>query len=162
VQGEQLGAVGFTADGSVLVAGDRTGRVALWDGAVHGREGVLRNVFPAPLGDTPEAVGALAVSPDGATLAVGGDAGSVQLWDVATRQPLGGLLTTPGDGIESLAFAPDGTTLYVAGTHVPLQRYVVDPGHAAEQVCARAGGDLSPAQWHTYVPDAPYRRVCDG
>ncbi|MEU0726352.1 hypothetical protein [Streptomyces sp. NPDC006140] len=122
---------------------------------------MLRNVFPAPLGEAAEAVSALALSPDGRTLAVGGDAGSVQPWDVATRQPLGGPLTTPGESIDSLAFAPDGTTLYAGSPHVPLQRYVVDPERAVTEVCARTGSTgLARTQWHTYVPDAPYRRIC--
>jgi WD40 repeat protein/transcriptional regulator with XRE-family HTH domain len=163
VQGDEIGALAFASDGSRLAAGDQTGRVALWDGSLRHRAGVLRNVFPAPLGDTAEAVSALALSPDGRTLAVGGDAGTLQLWDIATRQPLGGPLTTPGESIGSLAFSSDSGTLYAAGDHVPLQRYAVDTSRAGGRVCARAGGTgLTRAQWRTYVPDAPYRRVCGG
>ncbi|MFI9828188.1 WD40 repeat domain-containing protein [Streptomyces sp. NPDC051913] len=161
VQGDQIGALAFSADGALPAVGDQTGRVALWDGAVEHRAGILRNVFPAPRGDTPEAVTALAFSHDGRTLTVGGDAGGVQLWDVPSRQPLGGPLTTPGERIESLAFAADGGTLYAGSPHVPLQRYVVDPERAARTVCARAGGaGLTRARWTTYVPDVPYREVC--
>lgn len=161
-QGAQTGAAAFSADGSLLAVGDASGRVTLWDGTVSRRAGVLRNVFPAPLGPTtPEWVSAVAVSPDGRMLAVGGANGSIQLWDVATRQPLGTPLTTPGDGIESLAFSPDGTTLYAGGLYVPLQRYVLDPERAVERICARAGTGLTPGQWRTYLPSAPYRRVCE-
>jgi len=161
VQGDRIGALVFAPDGSRLAAGDLAGRVALWDGALEHRAGVLRNVFPAPLGDTAEAVSALAVSPDGRTLAVGGDAGTLQLWDIATQQPLGGPLTTPGDAIASLAFSPDSTTLYAAGAHVPLQRYSIDPTRTITRICSRiGGGDLTQTQWHTYVPEAPYRKVC--
>ncbi|MGW1720416.1 nSTAND1 domain-containing NTPase [Streptomyces sp. NPDC002156] len=161
VQGNRIGALAFAPDGSRLAAGDQTGRVSLWDGALKNRAGVLRNVFPTPLGDTAEAVSALAVSPDGRTLAAGGDAGTLQLWDIATQQPLGGPLTTPGDAITSLAFDPDSTTLHAAGAHAPLQRYTIDPARAVTRICARTGGaDLTPAQWHTHVPDAPYRKVC--
>ncbi|WP_329213919.1 hypothetical protein OG352_02735 [Streptomyces sp. NBC_01485] len=163
VEGEGIGALAFAPDGSRLAAGDETGRVTLWDASVQHRAGVLRNVFPAPLGDYPEAVSALALSPDGRTLAVGGDAGTLQLWDTATRQPLGGPLTTPGEPVGSLAFSSDSTTLYAAGTHVPLQRYTIDPARAVTLVCARTGGtDLTRAQWDTYVPDVPYRKVCGG
>ncbi|MCH5672495.1 nSTAND1 domain-containing NTPase [Streptomyces gilvus] len=162
VQGEETGALAFTADGSLLAAGDLTGRVALWNGDLGHRLGILRNVFAVPLGTTPEGVSALAFSPDGRTLAVAGDAGSLQLWDVATQQPLGSPLTTPGEEIDSLAFSADGTTVYASSAHVPLQRYAVDPARAVERVCARAGGvGLTAAQWRTYVPDAPYRKVCD-
>lgn len=162
VQGDHISALAFSPDGSRVAAGDRTGRVALWDGDLRRRAGVLRNVFPAPLGGgTPEAVSALALSPDGHTLAVGGDAGTVQLWDTTTQQPLGGPLPSPGERIASLAFSPDSTTLYAGGAHVPLLRHTVAPGRTITQICARAGNeDLSRGEWATYVPDAPYRKVC--
>ncbi|WUB77363.1 hypothetical protein OG734_24055 [Streptomyces sp. NBC_00576] len=161
VQGDEIGALAFAPDGSRLAAGDQSGRVTLWDGTLEYRAGVLRNVFPSPLGETAEAVSALAVSPDGRTLAVGGDAGALQLWDIATQQPLGGPLTTPGDAIASLAFSQDSTTLHAAGTHAALQRYSIDPAQAVTRICARTGeADPTPAQWHAYVPDLPYRKVC--
>ncbi|UUU32759.1 hypothetical protein JIX56_24290 [Streptomyces sp. CA-210063] len=161
VRGDDIGALAFAPDGSRLAAGDQTGRVTLWDGTLKHRAGTLPSVFPTSLGDTAEAVSALAISPDGRTLAVGGDAGTLQLWDIATQQPLGGPLTTPGDAITSLAFSPDSTTIHTAGTHVPLQRHTIDPARAVTQICARTGdADLTPAQWHAYVPDAPYREVC--
>ncbi|MET8976436.1 hypothetical protein ABZX85_12550 [Streptomyces sp. NPDC004539] len=155
-QGDETGALAFTRDGSLLAVGDRTGRVTLWDGNLRHRVGILRVL-------TPGGVGALAFSPDGRTLAVGLDTGGLQLWDTATQQPLGGPVTTPGEEITSLAFAGDGTTLYASSAHVPLQRYPVDPATAVGRVCARAGGaGLTRAQWRTYAPDAPYRRVCGG
>jgi WD40 repeat protein/transcriptional regulator with XRE-family HTH domain len=169
VQGEELGALAFSPDGSRLAAGDQTGRVALWDGTLRQRAGVLPSVFPtlpegisdSLLGDTSEAVSALAVSPDGSTLAVGGEAGTLQLWDIATQQPIGGPLTTPGEAIDTVAFAKDSSTVYAGSAHVPLQRYTIRPSEAVESVCARAGGgDLTRAQWRTYVRDVPYRELC--
>lgn len=161
VRGDEVGALAFDRSGTLLAAGDVSGRVALWDGELRRRSGVLRNVFPSPVGDTPEAVGALAVSPDGRTLAVGGDAGTLQLWDVATQQPLGGPVPTAGEGIQSVSFSADSTTLYVAAPHVPLQRYAVDPARAVDRVCARAAGGLTRDQWRTYAPETPYRTTCD-
>ncbi|MDW8805803.1 hypothetical protein P1P68_13675 [Streptomyces scabiei] len=160
IHGSETAALAFSPDGSRLAVGDYTGRVALWDSTLRHRTGILRNVFPTPLGDTPEAVSALAFSPDGATLAVAGDAGTVQLWDTATQQPLGGPLTTPGEAVDSLSFSFDSTTLYVAGDHVPLQRYTIDATQAVTRVCTRAGADLTRTQWHAYAPEVPYRRVC--
>ncbi|AZQ36288.1 hypothetical protein EJ357_24860 [Streptomyces cyaneochromogenes] len=161
VEGNSLGALAFSPDGSRLAAGDMTGRVILWDGDLRHRVAVLPNTFRPRIGSRLEAVSALAFSPDGRTLAVGGSNGGLQLWDVPTGQRIGGLLTTPGDAVYTLAFDARGTTLYAGSAHVPLQRYDLDPAHALSRVCARTGGSgLSPAQWQTYVPDAPYRRVC--
>ncbi len=164
VQHDGIGAIAFAPDGSRLAAGDWTGRVAIWDGDLRHRAGILRNVFLAPVdpsSDSAETVTALAFSPDGSTLAVGGNAGTVQLWDIATQQPLGPSLPTPGGSIDTLAFSPDSTMLYAGGEHVPLQRYVVDPDRAVSLVCARAGNtELTRAQWRTYAPDRLYRRIC--
>jgi len=139
-------------------------RVAIWDGGLRHRAGILRNVFSAPTDPSTgsaETITSLAFSPDGSTLAVGGDAGTVQLWDISTQQPLGPPLPTLGESVDTLAFSPDSTMLYAGGKHVPIQRYVVDPDRAASLVCSRAANtELTRAQWHTYVPDRPYRRVC--
>ncbi|MFI6936691.1 helix-turn-helix domain-containing protein [Streptomyces sp. NPDC050287] len=159
--GEEIVAVAFSPDGSRAAVGDASGRVALWDGDLTHRLGVLPNVFPdPPANGSPEAVGALAFSPDGGTLAVAGDSGSLQLWDTAGQQPLGSGLTTPGDAITSVAFTPNAATLYATSAHVPLQHYPVNPSYAATWICARTGTTLSPAQWHTYIPEAAYRSVC--
>ncbi|MFF6783504.1 helix-turn-helix domain-containing protein [Streptomyces sp. NPDC012510] len=164
VQREGIGAIAFAPDGSGLAAGDWTGRVAVWDGDLRHRAGILRNVFLTPVdpsSDSAELITTLAFSPDGGTLAVGGDAGTVQLWDIATQQPLGPSLPTSGEGVDTLAFSPDSTTLYAGGARVPLQRFVVDPDRAVSLVCSRAGNtELTRAQWHTYLPDQPYQRVC--
>ncbi|MGW8356860.1 hypothetical protein [Streptomyces wedmorensis] len=37
---------------------------------------------------------------------------------------------------------------------------VIGPARAVTEVCRRAGGTLSPAEWRTYQPGIPYRKVC--
>ncbi|MET9970929.1 hypothetical protein ABZZ80_34730, partial [Streptomyces sp. NPDC006356] len=159
-QGEGVTGLAFTADGSRLAVGDLSGRVALWDGDLRHRMGVLSDAFPGSPADSPETIGALAMSPDGRTLAVAGDAGTLQLWDIETRKPLGDPLPTPGEAIESLAFGSDNRTLYASGAHVPLQRYVVDPDRMVRQVCARVGTELPRALSPGIVPDTRYREAC--
>ncbi|MFF7644412.1 helix-turn-helix domain-containing protein [Streptomyces canus] len=160
--GEEIEAVAFSADGSRVAVGDASGRVALWDGSLSHRLGVLPSPFlvTSVTGRPPQAVSALAFSPDGSTLAVASEGGMLKLWDTAGQQPLGSGLTTAGETITSLAFTPDGTALDAASPHVPAQHYSVDPAYAATQICARTKTTLSPAQWHTYIPEAAYRSVC--
>ncbi|SER12285.1 WD40 repeat [Streptomyces sp. yr375] len=157
-EGREVRALAFSPDGTRLAVGDSSGRVALWDGGVQHRTGVLT-------AGTPEAVTALAFAPDGRTLAVGGAHGALQLWDTASQQPLGTGLPTPGEEIESLAFSRDGDTVYASSAHVPLQSYPISPRQALTRICDITGpsggsGGLTRSEWNTYIPDAPYRRIC--
>ncbi|WP_159393344.1 hypothetical protein [Streptomyces rimosus] len=58
------------------------------------------------------------------------------------------------------AFARDGSALYAASQHVPLTRYHIAPDALVAEVCHRAGGSLSRADWETYIPEVAYRKVC--
>lgn len=97
---------------------------------------------------------ALAFSSDGAPLVMGG---AVQPWDVASQRLLGTELPTSDDAV-----GRDGAAVYVAGAHIPLQSYPIVPDRAVALVGERAGGGLTKAWWRIYVPDAPYRSICDG
>ncbi|WP_329223536.1 hypothetical protein OG352_39235 [Streptomyces sp. NBC_01485] len=153
-EGREISALAFSPDGTRLAVGDASGRVALWDGDVRRRTGVLT-------AGAPEAVTALAFAPDGRTLAVGGTHGTLRLWDTASQQPLGTGLPTPGEEIESLAFGRDAGTVYATSAHVPLQSYPIAPQQALTRICDIAGPTgLSRSEWKTYIPDAPYRGIC--
>ncbi|MFD4656339.1 WD40 repeat domain-containing protein [Kitasatospora sp. NPDC058444] len=145
----------FSADGRYLAAGERAGRVTLWDGGLGHRLGVLTR---ADLGSAPAT--ALAFSPDGRTLAVAYQDNVVQLWDLDSRLPVGSPFPTAGDGVHDLAFSSDGVRLHVAGEHAPLQRIDTAPAAAATTLCRRAGGGLAREDWHTYLPTVPYRATC--
>lgn len=157
---DAAGVLAYSPDGGRLAVGDSAGGVTLWDGDVTTRRGSLVGTQNAARRGTVEAVTALAFSPDGATLAVAGDGGTLQLWDVASGQPLGSPLPTPGDGIVAVTFTPDGRTVRSVGAHSGIRSTAVDPGRLTKAVCGRAGGGLSRAEWKSYVPDLPYRKVC--
>ena len=42
-EGQGISALAFGPDGPLLAVGDETGRVALWDGALHHRRNLLVN-----------------------------------------------------------------------------------------------------------------------
>ncbi|MFF7127304.1 DNA-binding protein [Streptomyces sp. NPDC008240] len=153
-------AAAFGPHHTYLAVGDDLGRVTLWDGAARHRLGVLTGTTADSEAAESGEVTALAFSHDGSTLVVGGEGGTVQLWDVASRRLLGSALPTPGDLVGSLAFSSDDSTLYAAGAHVPAQTYSLDPDRLARQVCQRVRSGLSARDWHTYLPDVPYRRTC--
>ncbi|MEV5504466.1 hypothetical protein AB0M50_54585 [Nonomuraea fuscirosea] len=149
----------FSPSGGYFATGDDSGRAVLWDGTVQRRIGTL-GTFATGGSDLRRAVTALAFSRDESVLAVGTAGGVLQLWDVASRQPIGAPLPTPGDGIMALSFSADGNTLYAAGQHVPVQRYDLAPAATVAAVCRRAGGGLPEADWRTYFPRLPYQQAC--
>lgn len=160
-QGREVTALRFSPDGTVLAVGDSAGRVHLWDGDVLQRAGFLAGVSGTGEVGLREAVSAIAFSADGRTLALGGTGGVLQLWDTASQQLLAAELPTAGEEIRSLAFSGDGGTVYVASSHAPLQTYSIAPDQAVTEICDRTGTGLTRDQWRTYVPDAPYRQVCE-
>lgn len=160
-RGREVTALAFSPAGTVLAVGDSAGRVHLWDGDVRQLAGFLAGLSgTGEVGDR-EAVSAIAFSADGRTLALGGTGGGLQLWDTASQQLLAAELPTAGEEIRSLAFSRDVGTVYAASPHAPLQAYSIAPDHAVAAVCDRTGAGLSRDQWRAYVPDAPYRRVCE-
>ncbi|ROO91039.1 protein kinase-like protein [Actinocorallia herbida] len=145
----------ISADGVVAAAEEDT--VRFWDG---------RTLTPgdgANIGSDPAT---MAFSRDG-LLAVSDGAGRIRLYDVAGKRLLGSPLTghyvdpryTTISHARSLAFTPDSSHIVStdAEGRVRADLIAVEPLRAA--LCARAG-ELTRAEWATYVPTAPYRSTC--
>ena len=104
---EQVLALAFSPDGSLLASAGIDHRVILWRSAD-------RQVV-ASLDDHEGPVLALAWSPDGKTLASAGADRRIVLRDGSTGAPVGPALTEHTDTVTGLAFSPDGKTLASTG-----------------------------------------------
>ncbi|MEU8176552.1 WD40 repeat domain-containing protein [Microbispora hainanensis] len=105
--------------------------------------------------------------PDGRLLAIAHDT-RVTLFDVAGGYQLGApRVVTVGDAAQGnpvppvMAFSADSGVLRVLGADGTLHELPVDAGHAAPEVCRRAGRALTPAEWQEHVGgEVPYTKIC--
>lgn len=91
----------FSRDGSLLICGDTSGNVEIWDIAKRSKTRVLSGLAGY--------VSSLALSPDGRLLAAGAWRG-IKVWELAGGQMRRAFAESPGD-TNSLAFTPDGRAL---------------------------------------------------
>lgn len=147
-------AIWFTPDGE-LVVGFVDGPVQLWD-----------PMTVEPLGDplpSEAAAWGFDLSDDG-VLVVSGivSTGGTRLWDVATGRALSGYLPAFGTAI-----APDGSELYLGalgdGEHgATVSALSMEVGRLIGDACRRAGRNLTPEEWSSYMPEGePYRPTCE-
>ncbi|MGV9453486.1 nSTAND1 domain-containing NTPase [Streptomyces sp. NPDC003635] len=154
VTGEDLlRTAAFSPDGRFLAAEDTVGRLTLWDARAWRRLAVLR-----PGASTLDRA-ALAFSADGSLLAASALDGSVRVWETAT--PSLPAATVPvGDGpVLNLAFGSG--VLRVLTAHLPVRTSPLAPERAAAQVCERAEGGATEAEWRRFLPSVPYRKTCE-
>ncbi|MDQ0407142.1 WD40 repeat protein [Streptomyces sp. DSM 40167] len=80
--------------------------------------------------------------------------------DPAHDEAFGGPLTGHLDTVTSVAFAPGGDTLASAGDDLTAGIWTLDTDRVVRPVCARTGGDLTPARWHELLPQLACRPTC--
>ncbi|MEV0349974.1 serine/threonine-protein kinase [Nonomuraea sp. NPDC050680] len=145
----------YAPDGATIAVGFRQLGVDLWDGLGRRQLGRL-----APGRGEFDTVMAIAFQPGGAILATGGSSGRVQLWDVAARTSLGDPFKAHAGGVLALGFSADGRRLHSIAADGTIYTVPVDPALAVARICARAGADLTPAEWDRFIPEIPFREVC--
>lgn len=144
--GDGATAVAFSPDGRRLAFGLEGGSVLLWD--VRERE----PLGTIDTGTTP--VDELRFSPEGDLLAI--DAARTSLWDTTTLREVGQV----GAWADGLAFSQDGTRLRGVTLDGTVREIAVDPALTAQEVCARAGGPLSKAEWERLIPESAFLEIC--
>ena len=90
-------------EGNVLVTGDDSGKVCLWDSETLELLETLRD-------DPKSRVRSLAISPNGKMLAIGDARGRVELWDLDSKVKLGEIPAHARE-VGALTFSPDGKLL---------------------------------------------------
>jgi WD40 repeat protein len=153
-----VASVAFSRNGRTLASGSYDGTIRLWDVAdpAHARR------FGRPVKTGANIVYSVAFSPNGRMLASGGDNGMIRLWDVAEPahpRPAGRALTGGTGVVYSVAFGRDGRTLASGTYDGAVQLWNLNVGYAIQRICATAG-DLTPKQWHAYIPQLPYQPSC--
>jgi WD40 repeat protein len=146
-----LFAIRFSPDGKQIATGDITGSVAFWDAAT-GRK-------TSPLQTAAGDVTSVSYSPDGSEVMTTGGDGSLRLWDLPSHKLVGAPLpgsTESGWG----TYFPDGRhVVSVSGSGWGVV-WDVDPADWERAACSVANRELTAAEWHDFVPERGYRRVC--
>ena len=153
-----VNAIAFSPNGAILASASEDHTIRLWNVATR------RSLTPDLAGHTAPIDG-VAFSPDGRTLASVGRDGTVRLWDVAARVELGAPVVDSSALGSSVAFSPNGTALAAGsanGNVVLIDRVLwTDSWQVLQsEICARVKRNLTPADWHAYLPDEPYDNTC--
>ncbi|MHA6621101.1 nSTAND1 domain-containing NTPase [Pseudonocardia sp. DLS-67] len=159
----QIGAITFSADGTLLATADWDQSMILWDVTDPARP---KRWGPTPT-NHPSAVSSLALSSDGRTLASGDGDGGITVWDIANPARPRSLVSTPPSGggpVSALQFSPDGNILASGDASIAdtwdlteLNALRRDPREVA---CERTGRGLDRAEWARFVGGLDYQDTC--
>jgi WD40 repeat protein len=137
--------------GGRLASGSSDGTVILWDLERGQAARILEGHIEF------EGVNSVAWSPDG-RLASGSDDGTAIVWDLERSQAVQ-ILESGTESVSSVTWSPDGR-LAVGSGDGTVQVWETNPDAWVEQVCRRAGRDLTRAEWEQYITWKPYERTC--
>ena len=100
----------------------------------------------------------LEFSPDGKILAAGYNDTAMILWEVNSRQVLTPAIYLQTGPIFDVSFSRDGAKLASASDSVQL--WDTSPASWIKRACARAGRNLTLAEWNEYFPNRRYEVTC--
>jgi WD40 repeat protein len=146
----------FDAKRNLLATVDNRGGLLLW-AVGAGRLEQLARVETERL----SAVG-VAFDTDAARLVAGSADGRIAL--VSVEEPRSpdflGSLSGHADKVNSVAVGPHGLIASASNDH-SVMTWNFDTGDMADYICVTRRSPLSPEDWSHYIPDAPFRDVCN-
>lgn len=157
----------YSTAGQCVVSGGVDKSVRLWRPRTDDKAGPRGCLMQAgdPLGWHPNQISAMSVTLDGRLLAVGGEdtaggaGAAVVLFDILAREALGVPIVVRGQAaVTALGFAKGPVLL--RGDADTIWRFDLDTGRALGTACARAGRNLSLAEWRRTLGSRPYCRTC--
>jgi WD40 repeat protein/class 3 adenylate cyclase/tRNA A-37 threonylcarbamoyl transferase component Bud32 len=150
-QGVQATSFDVAPGSRVLGVGTDDGKLLLLDARTGRKVG-------APIQVAAGHVLAVAFSPDGRTFAVASNDGTASLWDLAARQRIGNPVPPMAGAAPDVIFEPNGQLLlpYLANA---LQ-WPTDVRTWERFACGVVGRDITPAEWHSVLPNRPYEHIC--
>jgi WD40 repeat protein len=156
-----INAIAYSPNGSILAAAENNGTIQLWNPATRSQFASFSAGTPNHGGGSLPVVHALAFNPAGTLLATANADGTAKLWDLASYQQVGGPLTADSSVVRDVAFSADGRMLATTGDDGEAILWdVALPPDPQGLLCQIAGRSLDRAEWHTYAPAEPYRKVC--
>jgi WD40 repeat protein len=150
--GQLIYAIRYSPKGRQIATGDGKGNVEFWNAATG------RQIGPT-LGGQNGSIDSVAYSPSGDQAMTTSSDGKFRLWDLKSGKLIGPPL--PGADTDGWGtFSPDGK--YVIATFVSGIGVIwsVDPAAWQAQACRIANRNLTPTEWHNFLPDRGYRSVC--
>jgi WD40 repeat protein len=84
--------------------------------------------------------------------------GHLSYWDGRRGDRLGTATVDEADG--GPAFSKDNKRLLFAGFHGSVRTWDLDPTSWTKAACRLAGRAMTGQEWHNYLPDRPFQRVC--
>lgn len=151
--------VAFSPDGALLAAGSaQDNTVRLWN--VH--DPAQPRSLGLPLTEARNTIFGVAFSPDSRMLAAGSADRTVRLWNITDPRhaTLTATLRAGGNSVFAVAFTSDGSTLAASGVGGDVNLWPASIDAAVHQSCARAGDQITTAEWATYVSDRRYEPPC--
>jgi WD40 repeat protein len=150
--GNAILTIRFSPDGKTIATGDLSGNVDFWD-PVSGRR--VGRTFGGQNG----LVFSVAYEPDGRELVTVSGDGKLRLWDLASGRLIGSPLPGADTGGWGTSFLDGKRTIAVFGDGTGVI-WNIDPASWKAQACRVANRNLTPAEWHDFLPQRSYRHVC--